>query len=170
MKLTHTKIAYAATAFVVVLTNYILDRATKLLAFEFLRGKGEIPVIGNYFTLIYTENGGAFLSMGTTWNPYVKYVILLIIPIIICLLLFYYILAKEKYLRKIVIMGSIIGGGLGNLVDRLFNGFKVIDFLNFGIGNIRTGVLNVADLSVTFGIIILLLSEMYVRKQLEDVS
>jgi signal peptidase II len=167
MKLPHIRIVYAATAFVVVLTNYILDRATKILAFEFLRGEGVINVIGNYMTLVYTENGGAFLSLGASWNPFVKYLILIVLPIGLCLLLLYYLMAKEKYIRKIIIMGSIIGGGLGNLVDRLFNGFMVIDFLNFGIGNMRTGILNVADLSVTVGIILFIISESLARKNIE---
>jgi signal peptidase II len=159
MKLEHTKIVYATTAFSVVLANYLRDRITKIFAFEFLRGKKEIKVIGDYIVLLYTENGGAFLSLGTNWNLYVKYLVFLVLPILICLLLIYYLITKEKYLRKIIIMSSIIGGGLGNLIDRLFNEFKVIDFLNFGIGDMRTGILNVADLSVTFGIIILVITE-----------
>ena len=52
-------------------------------------------------------------------------------------------------------MVTIIGGGLGNLIDRLSNDFRVVDFINFGIGNVRTGILNVADMSVTFGVIFL---------------
>jgi signal peptidase II len=54
---------------------------------------------------------------------------------------------------------SIISGGIGNLVDRLLNKFSVIDFLNFGIGSLRTGILNVADLSITFGAIALVIYE-----------
>lgn len=49
---------------------------------------------------------------------------------------------------------------MGNLVDRLFNNFKVIDFINFGIGNLRTGVMNSADLSVAFGAALLLITEL----------
>ena len=55
---------------------------------------------------------------------------------------------------------SVIAGGLGNLLDRLFNGFRVIDFMNFGIGNLRTGILNVADLSITFGVIIFIIYDL----------
>ena len=51
--------------------------------------------------------------------------------------------------------------GLGNLLDRLFNGFRVIDFMNFGIGNLRTGILNVADLSITFGVIIFIIYDLF---------
>ena len=54
-----------------------------------------------------------------------------------------------------MIIVSIIGGGLGNLIDRLSNNFRVVDFLNFGIGSLRTGILNIADMSVTIGVLFL---------------
>lgn len=44
------------------------------------------------------------------------------------------------------------------MYDRIFNNGLVVDFMNFGIGNIRTGILNVADLSITFGAILLFIS------------
>ncbi len=52
---------------------------------------------------------------------------------------------------------TIIGGGLSNIVDRIRAG-AVVDFMSFGIGSIRTGILNTADLSVTFGCAILILA------------
>ncbi|HOX92833.1 MAG TPA: signal peptidase II, partial [Spirochaetales bacterium] len=66
---------------------------------------------------------------------------------------------------RLILLACIIGGGLGNLGDRLFNGFAVTDFLNFGIGKLRTGVLNVADLSVTFGALALIAYEFKVSKK-----
>jgi signal peptidase II len=45
----------------------------------------------------------------------------------------------------------ILAGGIGNLVDRIVNQGQVIDFLNVGIGSLRTGVFNVADIAVTIG-------------------
>jgi signal peptidase II len=72
---------------------------------------------------------------------------------------------KEKRLYRIIILSCIIGGGMGNLCERLFNEFNVIDFMNFGIGAIRTGILNVADLSVTFGIVALLFFEIKTDKR-----
>jgi signal peptidase II len=109
--------------------------------------------------LIYAENEGAFLSLGANWNVFIKYFILLILPIIICFILLGFLALKEIKLYRIISGSCIIGGGLSNIIDRLFNNFKVIDFLNFGIGNLRTGILNVADLSVTFGVIALLIFE-----------
>jgi signal peptidase II len=164
MKLLQEKFLYPITTLLVVLTNYALDRATKLLAVVFLKGKKPIPVIGNLFVLEYAENNGAFLSMGAGWNIYIKYFIFVIAPIGICLYVLYYAMFKEKLLRKIVLMGTIVGGGIGNLIDRLFNEFQVIDFMIFRAGVLQTGILNVADLSVTFGVIILIITEMTARE------
>ena len=147
--------------------NYILDRITKYVAIEYLKGNEAIRFFNNIFALIYAENTGAFLSLGKNWNVYIKYFILLIIPIIICIMGLLYLMFKETKKYRIIIGSCIIGGGIGNLVDRLFNNFTVIDFMNFGIGNIRTGILNVADLSVTFGVIVLILFEIILNKDKE---
>ena len=147
--------------------NYFLDRFTKYIAVEYLKGNGSRNFFNNIFVLIYAENTGAFLSLGKNWNIYVKYVVLLIIPIIICVVGLLYLMIKEKKNYRIIICSCIIGGGIGNLIDRLFNEFTVIDFMNFGIGNIRTGILNVADLSITFGVIILLIFEMIQKKRIQ---
>jgi len=149
----------------VFLLNFFLDRLTKYIAVEHLKGNEPKVFFNNLFVLIYAENTGAFLSLGKNWNIYVKYFVLLVIPLIICIIVLLYLMIKEKKNYRIIIGSCIIGGGVGNLVDRLFNEFTVIDFMNFGIGNIRTGILNVADLSVTFGVIILMIFEMIQTRQ-----
>ena len=50
----------------------------------------------------------------------------------------------------------IISGGLGNLIDRMVNQGAVIDFMNIGLGSIRTGVFNGADLAIMVGLLLLL--------------
>jgi len=146
--------------------NYFLDRFTKYIAVEYLKGNESKSFIKNIFVLVYAENTGAFLSLGKNWNIYIKYTVLLIIPIIICIIGLLYLMIKEKKDYRIIICSCIIGGGIGNLADRLFNEFTVIDFMNFGIGNIRTGILNIADISVTFGVILLLIFEMIHDKKI----
>jgi signal peptidase II len=141
--------------------NYFIDRFTKYIAIVNLKGKESKVFYNNMIVLVYTENTGAFLSLGKNWNIYIKYVVLLIIPIIICLIALLYLMIKETKNYRIITCSCIIGGGIGNLFDRLFNEFTVTDFMNFGIGNIRTGILNMADISVTFGIIFLIISEFY---------
>ena len=141
---------------IVLAINILLDRVTKLLAVNYLQGHNPISYLYNTIVLEYAENRGAFLSLGSNWPDALKYILLIIIPILGCLYALYYCTFKLKDKKSIIIYVSIIGGGLGNLMDRLFNDFSVVDFLNFGIGSLRTGILNVADMSVTFGIIALL--------------
>lgn len=138
---------------IVLLINFSADRITKLLAGSYLQGREAITFFYNSVVLEYAENNGAFLSMGSTWPDALKYLALLIIPILACLYGLYYCAFKLTDKVLVILFVSIIGGGLGNLIDRLLNNFRVVDFLNFGIGSFRTGILNVADMSVTFGII-----------------
>jgi signal peptidase II len=149
----------------VFLANYFVDRLTKYLAEMFLKGREALRLFHNILIFIYAENGGAFLSMGENWPDFVKYLVLLIIPIIVCVGGLIYLSFIEKRLYRIITGACIIGGGIGNLIDRLFHNFSVIDFMNFGIGNLRTGILNVADLSVTFGVIALFVFEAVNRKK-----
>jgi signal peptidase II len=144
---------------VVAAINIAADRITKLLAVEFLKDKNPIELLNRIIVIGYTENTGAFLSLGRGWPEGLKYLLLLYIPIAICLSVFIYCLFIEKDKTRTILLMSIISGGIGNLVDRLLNKFSVIDFLNFGIGSLRTGILNVADLSITFGAIALVIYE-----------
>lgn len=141
---------------IVLAINLLLDRITKLLASSYLEGQETISYFYNTIVLRYAENSGAFLSLGSNWPDIVKYTLLLAIPILACLYGLYYCAFKLTDKKLVIVIVSIIGGGLGNLIDRLLNDFRVVDFLNFGIGSVRTGILNVADMSVTFGIVFLL--------------
>ncbi len=147
----------AALTFVV---NFALDRISKLLAVTFLEGKQTISFFFNTVVLRYTENTGAFLSTGAEWSDAKKYLFLVGIPLIAYVYGLYYASFKVKNKALVITIVSIISGGLGNLYDRIFNHFSVVDFLDFGIGPIRTGILNVADMSVTFGVIYLMIYQL----------
>ena len=144
---------------IILASNILLDRISKLLAIHFLEGKDAIYLFYNTVILKYAENTGAFLSVGSEWPDYAKYIALIIIPILVCLYGLYYCAFKLTDKKTVIVFVCIIGGGLGNLIDRLFNNFTVVDFLNFGIGSLRTGILNVADMSVTFGVIYLIIEQ-----------
>jgi len=147
--------------------NYGLDRLTKLLASSYLQGKRGFSFLYDTVVLRYAENSGAFLSMGARWPDWLKYAVLLVLPTLLCLYGLYYCLFRERDLWKTIFLVSALAGGLGNLVDRSINGFMVVDFLNFGIGRLRTGVLNVADLSITFGFLAYLIRE-WTQRPRED--
>jgi signal peptidase II len=145
-----------ALALAIFSGNFLLDRLTKIIAAALFEGHPPVVLLRGLLVFAYVENSGAFLSLGAGWNILVKYCVLLVIPVLICVLVLIYMMLREQKMRRIVAASSIIGGGVGNIIDRMFNSFNVIDFMNFGIGNFRTGILNTADLSVTFGVIVLL--------------
>lgn len=65
-----------------------------------------------------------------------------------------YLLASAKSSKaQIISLSLVAGGGVGNLIDRIFNEGRVIDFMNIGIGSLRTGVFNVADIAISFGVV-----------------
>ncbi len=131
------------------------------------RGRdGEIDVIGNYFQLIWVENKGAFLGMGSDMNPTLRLIFLLILPTLVLLYVIYYIV-KHKDLDRLSLIAfcCIIGGGIANVFDRIVFG-EVTDFFFIDLGGVfKTGIFNVADLSVTTGMIMLLFSGVFNKKK-----
>jgi signal peptidase II len=105
--------------------------------------------------LVYAENDGAFLGMGAEWPYILKLAVFIAIPLAVCAFGLWYAVAKETGTGRAAIIATVVAGGIGNIQDRLLNNFNVVDFLNFGIGRLRTGILNVGDMSVTFGVIAL---------------
>ncbi len=144
--------------------NLFLDRLTKYLATTFLKGHDAISYVYGVVVFYYIENTGAFLSWGAHWPLWLKQITLIFLPGAACLFGLGYISFTEKNPLRLFLWVSLLAGGLSNLFDRLVFDFHVVDFLNFGIGNLRTGILNVADLSVSFGVVGLLLYEFFQKK------
>lgn len=152
---------------VVLGVNLGLDQGSKLIARANLEHGKRVEVIGDFFIMQLADNPGAFLGLGGTMSDELRFVFLKLLPLIVMVgilvgLVFYYGLHKRIGTGLAIALASIMGGGFGNLIDRFFTDSKDMDFLNFGIGSLRTGILNVADLSITFGAIaaIILFSRM----------
>ena len=130
--------------------------------------RGEIDVIKDYFQLIWVENKGAFLGMGSDMNPTLKLIFLLILPTIVLGYVIYYIVkTKELDRTSLIAFCCIVGGGIANVFDRIVYG-QVTDFFFIKITEtIKTGIFNVADLSVTTGMILLLFSGVFNKKKKE---
>lgn len=155
-------IAVLLAAFAV---NFGLDRLTKSLAVAYLRGMDGFSLLRGSVVVRFAENSGAFLSLGSGWPVWLKYAVLLAGPALICIYGLYHCAFKEPDTAQVAFLATVIAGGLGNLVDRAFNDFAVVDFLNFGIGSLRTGVLNLADLSITFGAVAYLIRDRAARRR-----
>ena len=145
------------------------DRITKNLAKEHLMFHPPISWLHNTFILEYTENTGAALSLGDSLSKPVSFWLLSVVPLLFLVALFVYAIRKISVLSnwKLFAFSLIFAGGLGNIIDRLAFDRHVTDFMNVGIGDLRTGIFNVADMCVTAGVIVLLFSY-WERKPKED--
>jgi signal peptidase II len=144
---------------ILVIFNIGLDQISKGIVRETVIPGSRTELLGKQLQLMNVENSGAFLSMGSDSNPTVKLIFLLILPVIVLGVILYYVLTNTTLDRlSIVGFSSIAGGGIANLYDRFLYG-SVTDFLFMDFGGVfRTGIFNVADLSVTTGMILLLIS------------
>lgn len=152
------------TKFIIILIviNIALDQISKVIARIYIRKGQVIDVVGDVFQLYNVENEGAFLGMGSDMNPTLKIIFLLILPVVVLAYVIYYIL-KNKELDRLSLIAfcCIIGGGIANVFDRIVFG-SVTDFLHLDFGGMfRTGIFNVADMSVTTGMLILLYASFF---------
>ena len=147
-----------------VLLNAGCDQLTKNAVRENLDFGQTVQLIGSNFILLKTENSGAFLSAGDHLPAALKFIFLMLLPLI-ALIFGVYFLLINYHLPKILIIGVcfIIGGGLGNLYDRIFYG-TVTDFLHIDFYFIKTGIFNFADVSILIGMGMLLIN-VYLRQR-----
>ncbi|PQV48382.1 signal peptidase II [Jejuia pallidilutea] len=151
--------------FITILLTIAVDQISKVLVRTYVEAGSTSPIIGDFLQLMNVENDGAFLGMGGDLNPTLKLILLLILPVIVLgLVLRHVIQDKSLDTWSLFAFASIIGGGIANVYDRFAYG-SVTDFLYIHVTDvIRTGIFNFADLSVTTGMIILVV-KMFRKKK-----
>lgn len=144
------------------------DRWTKQLAKEHLMFSQPKSYFHDTFILEYVENTGAALSFGDSLPQPFSFWLLSILPLGVIVLLFVYVMRRLNEFSnfKLFCFAMIVAGGLGNIIDRIIYDRHVTDFMNIGIGNLRTGIFNVADVCITAGVIGLFIVYMNTRKGL----
>ena len=155
---------------VIVLTVFV-DQILKILVRANINPAEQIQLIGEYFIMMNVENEGAFLGMGSELNESLRIILLLILPIIVLGFVLRYII-KDKTLDNLSLFAfsSIIGGGIANVFDRIAYG-SVTDFFYIKLTDLlRTGIFNMADLSVTTGMIILVIISFRKKKEIVESS
>ena len=141
-----------------IILSIFFDRLSKFWIRNNVESYNEIELIGSFFTLIRVENSGAFLGMGSELSYIPKLILLIIFPIVVLVAVSIYTYMDKK-LDNLSLVGFslIIGGGVANIFDRVVYG-SVTDFLYINLGFFKTGIFNIADLSVTTGIILILIA------------
>ncbi|MDD2352357.1 MAG: signal peptidase II [Candidatus Caldatribacteriota bacterium] len=135
------------------------DQISKYAAKSLIKPGTIISLLGDTIRLQLAKNEGAFLSMGSSFSHEFRFLVFtILVSVMLFLLLIYYFSSKSLSALSYLSLALIISGGFSNLIDRIIHKGVVIDFLNFGIGNLRTGILNIADMAITFGVILLIYS------------
>lgn len=143
---------------VTLLTCVGCDQATKAVAKEYLHRNETLSFAHDTFRLQYAENKGAFLSLGASLPDKARELIFTVgIGAVVIGLLGYILFAPTLSHAAIISLSLITGGGLSNLIDRIAYGGYVVDFLNIGLGDLRTGIFNIADVAIMVGAISLIL-------------
>lgn len=132
------------------------DQWTKVLAKSHLRFKATSTYLGDTFRLQYSENPGAFLSLGAGLSDNARFWIFVVLVSGFLLLAGFYMIKGIDDFWQTFGLAWMIGGGIGNLIDRALYG-RVVDFMNMGIGDLRTGIFNMADVYIMAGMFIILL-------------
>tara|TARA_X000000368_G_C22841990_1_gene628105 strand:- start:99 stop:581 length:483 start_codon:yes stop_codon:yes gene_type:complete len=141
-----------------IILSIFFDQYSKFWIRNNIESYNEIELIGSFFTLIRVENSGAFLGMGSELSYIPKLILLIIFPILVLVAVSIYTYVDKK-LDNLSLLGFslIIGGGIANIFDRIVYG-SVTDFLYINLGFFKTGIFNIADLSVTTGMILILIA------------
>jgi len=134
------------------------DQLTKDVAQQYLASEPPRSWLHDTVRLEYAENTGAFLSLGSGFSEWLRVILFQVFPALwlIGLAIFLFV-AKQIPPLSAVAWSFVLSGGIGNLLDRLLHDGRVIDFMNVGIGSLRTGIFNVADVCITIGLSLLVL-------------
>lgn len=134
------------------------DQVTKRIAHHHLSLGATVSLLNDTVRLQYAENPGAFLSLGQGLPDAVRQTLFIFGAIVFVCVALLWALRSGK-VGRLQVLGTALmcGGALGNVIDRLAHDGRVIDFLNVGIGPIRTGIFNVADMALLVGVGLLIL-------------
>lgn len=148
-------------AFVVAAAVILLDQLTKYLVARFIPLGGEVDFIPFFINLTHVENEGASFGMLSEH----RWVFMLFSSIAIIGIIFFLIKQYRRHRFMTVSLALILGGGIGNMIDRVFRG-AVVDFFEFTF--VRFAIFNVADMFITFGAVLLGIYIVFYEKKVEE--
>jgi signal peptidase II len=126
-----------------------LDQATKMVALSYLTYAQPVTVIPGFFNFTLVYNTGSAFSAFADWQ-HARWILMVVALAAVALAIWLVggRIGQSKAAR--VALGLIVGGALGNLIDRVRFG-KVVDFIDWHIGDLHWPVFNIADAGITVG-------------------
>lgn len=129
----------------------LVDQVTKAWVVASIDPTAAVRIVGDYLRLIYSRNDGALFGMFGSSAP-----ILALTSLVVIGLIFVYHARSGRSPLLSIALGLLLGGALGNLVDRVHYGF-VVDWVDFGLGTLRFWTFNLGDAAIDTGILLLVL-------------
>jgi signal peptidase II len=154
--LTKRQIPRLLLIFSVLISTTGCDQVSKIIARSLLSNSHPKLFLGGLLEFKLVQNPGAFLSLGSTLTPLLRFLIFSAVGSLFVLAGFYYLISRKQLSNRFVFAASLaLGGAVGNLIDRLIFQGLVTDFLFLSIGKVHTGVFNIADMAVLLGVALL---------------
>jgi signal peptidase II len=148
----------ASVSVSVALVTIACDYAAKQVAGHALAGSQGLSLAGGNVRFELASNAGAFLSLGASLPTGLRDALLLVgVPVLLAIFCATLLRGPPLHRRGVWALGLIVGGGLANWLDRLLHDGAVTDFVSLGIGPVRTGIFNAADVAIVAGVLLLLL-------------
>jgi signal peptidase II len=133
------------------------DQMSKSAARFLLAAGDSQSFLGDSLRLQLVENPGSFLSLGASLPEHFRFALFTAaVAALLIGLVAASLFARRLQPWRVVALALVAGGGISNLIDRLLYNGRVTDFLNVGIGGLRTGIFNVADMAIMAGALLLL--------------
>lgn len=145
-----------ATLGLIALGVIAVDRGTKMVV-DGMDLATPYQLIGSYLQIIRGENRGGLFGMVQGSAPLLA---LLSIGVILALVIYHERERLPRVSPLTVGVGLLIGGAVGNLIDRVAFGY-VLDFIDIGVGSLRFWTFNIADAGISLGIVILLVDTLW---------
>jgi signal peptidase II len=133
----------------------VADQLTKAWLVSFLQPGQSVDVIGDVIRLVFSQNNGGLFGLFHGQALVFALVSLVVVALIV---LYHAKAGRSMYLS--ITLGLLLGGAIGNLIDRLRLGY-VVDFVDAGVGALRWYTFNVADTGISFAILLLLAASLW---------
>lgn len=150
------------TLLLLVATTIGCDRVTKHLAAENLAGGPTHSFLADTIRFTYAENTGGFLSLGADMPAALRTLVFTVAVGAILLGLAVMAWRHRGSVQHAAAFSLFLAGGVSNWFDRINDG-RVVDFLNVGVGWLRTGVFNIADVAIMIGVALFVVAELRAR-------
>jgi signal peptidase II len=135
------------------------DQVSKSAARSLLASGSTQSLFADALRLQLVQNPGSFLSLGASLPEATRFALFTgVVAVMLVGLVAVALFARRLGPARFIALALVAGGGISNLIDRLLFEGRVTDFLNVGVGSLRTGIFNVADMAILAGAFVLLIT------------